>query len=179
MQAIKCVLVGDGAAGKTGLLISYTTTAFPGEYIPTVYDNYSPVVMVDGRAINLGLWDTAGQDDYDRLRPLSYPNTDVFIIAFSIVNPASFEKVMAKWYPEVRQHCPNVPIILVGTKLDLRSDKETIEKLKDKRLTPITHSQGLAMAKDINAIKYLECSALTKKGLKTVFDEAIRAALSV
>ena len=178
MQAIKCVLVGDGAAGKTGLLISYTTTAFPGEYIPTVYDNYSPVVMVDGRAINLGLWDTAGQDDYDRLRPLSYPNTDVFIIAFSIVNPASFEKVMAKWYPEVRQHCPNVPIILVGTKLDLRSDKETIEKLKDKRLTPITHSQGLAMAKDINAIKYLECSALTKKGLKTVFDEAIRAALS-
>ena len=66
---------------------------------------------------------------------------DVFLICFSLVNPASFENVRAKWYPEVRHHCNNVPIILVGTKLDLREDKETIEKLKDKRLAPITYPQ--------------------------------------
>ena len=74
-------------------------------------------------------------------------------------------------------HCPNTPVILVGTKLDLREDKETIEKLKEKKMAPILYPEGLKMAKEIGAGKYLECSALTQKGLKNVFDEAIRAVL--
>jgi len=178
MQAIKCVVVGDGAVGKTCLLISYTTNAFPGEYIPTVFDNYSANVMVDNRAINLGLWDTAGQEDYDRLRPLSYPQTDVFLVCFSVVSPPSFENVRAKWNPEISHHCPTTPKLLVGTKIDLRNDADTISRLADKRMSPISREQGEAMAKEIGAVKYLECSALTQEGLKGVFDEGIRTVLN-
>ena len=172
------MVVGDGAVGKTCLLISYTTNAFPGEYIPTVFDNYSANVMVDGQAVNLGLWDTAGQEDYDRLRPLSYPQTDVFLVCYSIVSPPSFENVKAKWNPEISHHCPDVPKLLVGTKSDLREDKDTLERLADKKMTPISAEAAAQMAKSIGAVKFMECSALTQTGLKAVFDEAIRIVLN-
>ena len=177
MQAINCVVVGDGAVGKTALLITYTTNAFPGEYVPTVFDAYSTPLMVDGHPINLCLWDTAGQDDYDRLRPLAYPQTDVFILCFSLINPISFENIRTKWYPELKHYSPDVPIVLVGTKLDLREDSNTIMELKKRKLSPVTYHQGLAVSADIKAINYIECSALTHERLKNIFDEAIRAAL--
>jgi hypothetical protein len=80
----------------------YTTNKFPSEYVPTVFDNYAVTVMIGDDPYTLGLFDTAGQEDYDRLRPLSYPQTDVFLVCFSVTSPASFENVKEKWFPEVR-----------------------------------------------------------------------------
>jgi Ras-related C3 botulinum toxin substrate 1 len=120
-KGIKCVVVGDGAVGKKCLLISYITNAFP-DHNPTVFDNYIINVMVDNKQINLGLWDVSQLEGHDRLRPLSYPMTDVFLVCFSVVSPTSYENVSAKWIPELRHHAPSVPIILVGTKTDLRQE---------------------------------------------------------
>jgi len=175
MTNIKLVCVGDGAVGKTSMFISYTTNAFPSEYIPTVFDNYSANVMVDGKPINLGLWDTAGQEDYDRLRPLSYPQTDVFLVSFSVSNTTSFHNVSSKWLPEIWHHCPGVPYLLVGMKSDLREDDTTKERLKEKGLSYVTREEAEKLAKDMKAHSYVECSSLTQEGLKNVFDTAVRA----
>ena len=129
--------------------------------------------MVDGRPIQLGLWDTAGQEDYDRLRPLSYPNTDVFLVCFSIISKSSYENVRQKWIPEIKHHCPDSPFIIVGTKTDLRTDEEVKKKIGD----PLTKEDGDRLAREVGAKQYVECSALTQEGLKQVFDESIRAAL--
>ncbi|XP_013883193.1 rho-related protein racD [Austrofundulus limnaeus] len=166
------------AVGKTCLLINYTTDAIPAEYVPTVFEIYYAHMMIDGKPVSLGLWDTAGQEDYDKLRPLAYPDAHVFLICFSLTMPSSFENVRAKWVNEVRHHCKEAPIILVGTMLDLRDDEDTINELKEKKLSPITCEQGLFMAKEIGAVKYVECSNLTKHSLKRVFDEAIRVVLN-
>jgi len=177
VNAIKCVVVGDGAVGKTCLLISYTTNKFPGEYVPTVFDNYAVTVMIAGEPHTLGLFDTAGQEDYDRLRPLSYPQTDVFLVCFSIVNPASYENAKEKWVPEITHHKAGTPFLLVGTQMDLRNDQGTIQKLQKNKQKPITTESGDRLAKELKAVKYVECSALTQEGLKNVFDEAIIAAM--
>jgi len=173
VKSVKCVVVGDGAVGKTCLLISYTTNAFPTEYIPTVFDNYSANVMVDGSPVNLGLWDTAGQEDYDRLRPLSYPSTHVFLVCFSIISPNSYENVKQKWYPEINHHCPGTPFILVGTKSDLRNDSGMIQNLAMKGISMVSTESAQSLCETLGAVEYHECSALTQDGLKVVFDRAI------
>lgn len=105
-----------------------------------------------------------GQEDYDRLRPLSYPQTDVFLVCFSVTSPASFENVKEKWFPEVRHHCPGVPCLIVGTQIDLRDDPQVLEKLARQKQRPVTPDQGERLARELGAVKYVECSALTQKG---------------
>ncbi|KAK4767347.1 hypothetical protein SAY86_015097 [Trapa natans] len=173
---IKCVTVGDGAVGKTCMLICYTSNKFPNDYVPTVFDNFSANVVVEGTTVNLGLWDTAGQEDYNRLRPLSYRAADVFVLAFSLVSRASYENIMKKWIPELQHYSPGIPVVLVGTKSDLREDKHFLANHPG--LVTVTTAQGEELQKLIRATYYIECSSKTQQNVKAVFDAAIKAVIN-
>eukprot|EP01125_Pyxidicula_operculata_P015935 TRINITY_DN5438_c0_g1_i1.p1 TRINITY_DN5438_c0_g1~~TRINITY_DN5438_c0_g1_i1.p1 ORF type:complete len:185 (-),score=11.78 TRINITY_DN5438_c0_g1_i1:70-624(-) len=169
MQSIKCVVVGDCATGKSCLLTSYTTGKFSN--ICVQFENYECDLPCDGKTYNLHLWDTIG---HDKLRPLSYPKTNVFLMCFSIIDRASFENIRSKWLPEITHHSPNTPFILVGTKIDLRDDPEAKFRVQGKRQTMVEYEEGLKLASEIGASKYMECSAVTQNGLDVLFEEAIR-----
>jgi len=167
---VKLVAVGDGMVGKTSILMAYSTNKFPEDYEPTVFDNYQCFVRVDDETVSLGLWDTAGQEDYDRLRPLSYPQTDIFVIVFDLTNRASLNNVINRWAPEVQHFSPKTPMIVVGNKVDLRN----VYKAEGKDY--VSRAEGEAMARKCLA-NYVECSAKTMEGLSGVFDRALRDAL--
>ena len=112
------------------------------------------------------------QETYDRLRTLSYYDTDVFVVCFSVEDPDSFENVKSKWVSEIREYRPNTPFILVGTQTDLRG---SVVDLTDEC---ITSAQGRKAAKRLKAVDYLECSALEGTGLETVFRTALMAVIT-
>ncbi|KAI9357642.1 P-loop containing nucleoside triphosphate hydrolase protein [Zopfochytrium polystomum] len=174
----KLVVVGDGACGKTCLLVVFARNEFPQDYVPTVFDTHVVDVHVEGQCVELALWDTAGQEDFDRLRPLSYDGSHVILICFSVDSPDSLENVEEKWIGEVRHYCPRRPVILVGCKKDLRHDAQVIEGLRRSGKSPVTFEQGQAVAAKIGAHRYLECSARTREGVLELFEHATRAALT-
>ncbi|ELP90792.1 RAC GTPase, putative [Entamoeba invadens IP1] len=174
---VKLVTVGDGAVGKTSLLISYTQNSFPTEYIPTVFDNYSAFLMSGKTPVNMSLWDTAGQHEYDQMRPLSYPGTHCFLICFSIISRASFENVEYFWIPEIRKHSPTIPFLLVGTKGDMREDITIVQNVQNGSLQWVSYEEANNLSKKYGGAGYFECSALTQKNLKLLFDQAITTAL--
>jgi len=171
----KLVIVGDGACGKTSLLCSFALGEFPKEYQPTVFDNYVAEIRLDEKPIQLALWDTAGQEEYERLRPMSYSKSHVILIAFAIDTPDSLENVTTKWIEEVRSICGStIPVILVGCKADLRP---TSPSTPGAPKTWVTREQGERVAQIIGARAYKECSALKIEGVDDVFETATRASM--
>ncbi|KAJ7792944.1 P-loop containing nucleoside triphosphate hydrolase protein [Mycena olivaceomarginata] len=177
-KMIKIVFVGDGGVGKTCLCTSYAKKKFPEDYVPTVFESWAESVRIGEETWTWGLWDTAGQDDYDRLRPLSYPQADIFVVCFNIASRASFDNVQEKWFPEIRHYEPDVPSIVVGLQIDLRFDVKTIQKMAKQGQLPISAAEGEQRARHAGAIKYVECSAKTREGLESVFDQVIAAAVT-
>ncbi|XP_062324124.1 rho-related GTP-binding protein RhoV [Osmerus eperlanus] len=175
--AISCMLVGDGAVGKTSMIVSYTTNGYPTEYKQTGFDVFSGQVQIEGAPVKVQLLDTAGQEEFDSFRSLSYSQTDVFILCFSVVNPTSFHNVTKKWIPEIRACNRSSPIILVGTQSDLLLDVNVLINLDRCKVKPVLSSRAQSMADKIRAADYVECSSLTQKNLKEAFDAAIFAGI--
>lgn len=175
----KCLLVGDGVCGKTCLFMVFSKDEFPESYSNPIFEKYVTDYEVDGKQIELTVQDTPGQEDYGRLRTMHYTDTDVVLICFSIDSHSTLESVQANWVPEVNDFCPNAPIVLVGIKKDTRNDPSEIKRLHEMKREPVTSQEGQAMAKEIQAFAYIECSAKTKEGVKEVFETAARAALQV
>ena len=194
----KLVVVGDGMAGKTCLLYAFKYDNFDASHPPTIFETYAADIELDGKTVspramtdgttawwvcafycqfNLALFDTAGQEVYARLRPLSYPGTDVVLICFSVDNPASVDNVIEEWNPEVRHFCATCPVILVACKLDLRTDPETIEELKRQGSEPVSNETGRQIAAKIKANAYMECSAKTREGVRDLFLHAARLSI--
>ncbi|KAG7194232.1 Rho GTPase [Scheffersomyces spartinae] len=188
----KIVILGDGACGKTSLLNVFTRGYFPQVYEPTVFENYVHDIFIDQQQVQLSLWDTAGQEEFDRLRSLSYSDTHCIMLCFSIDSPDSLENVQTKWVGEIADHCEGVKLVLVALKCDLRNDEDeeitTVTNGEDESFNPysqnsnarklISYNEGLNVAKKIGALRYLECSAKKNRGVNEAFSEAARCALN-
>ncbi|GKZ81056.1 Rho GTPase [Aspergillus niger] len=192
----KMVLLGDGACGKTSALNVFTRGWAPLVFslvaktanflkttcmvIPPSYKDrarmltFAQDIFVDNVHMELSLWDTAGQEEFDRLRALSYEDTHVIMLCFSVDSRDSFENVASKWIEEISENCAGVKLVLTALKCDLRKD----EFLNDNP-NAITYEEGLAKAKEIGAVKYLECSAVQNRGIMETFYEAAKVALEV
>ena len=159
---LKCIVVGDGNVGKTCLLVSYQTKQFNEMWCPTVFETYCLNITslnlfpgYDQLNLNLTLCDTAGQEDFERLRLLSYNNVDIVIICFSIVKPESFVNVKEKWLPEIQKYCPEAKLLLVGTKKDLKEDPVIVYNLKREGKSVISQDRAHKLIKEINAVNYI------------------------
>lgn len=149
---------------------------------PTVFENYVHDIFIDNVHVELSLWDTAGQEEFDRLRSLSYDDTHTIMLCFSVDSPDSLENVESKWVGEIAENCAGVKLVLVALKCDLREqdrDEDGMDGTHEPKRPMIDYKQGLAVAEKIHALRYLECSAMKNRGVNEAFTEAARVALSV
>ena len=181
MVFVNCVVIGDIGIGKTNLLQRFATSSLPKSYIPTIFEHFSANLLIEDEEVVLNLIETSGNSAYDHLRALSYEHADIFLFCFSLISPASLQRIKSKWYPLIHRYCPNIPIVLVGTKSDLRKNREWKKNFNSKNgnlsMPTITLDQGKQAAEAVRAAKYFECSALTFEGVLDLFKEVAEMAV--
>ena len=176
---IKLVFVGDTAVGKTSVIMTWTQERFPTLYEPTVFDTYNGTKNYGGAEVQLSIWDTAGHDDLGRLRPIAFANTDCFLICFSLMDRNSLKRAVSKWIAEVKATAKACPCVLVGTKLDLREERERQARESSTNSAAImadcvSTEEAQKEARDARFQGYVECSAKERKGLNKVFHTAFK-----
>lgn len=177
---VTVVVVGDSLAGKSAMAHAFVHRCFPEESLSTALDQMETLLVCNGETVYLNLWDTPGSSAYDALRPLTYPEADAVLVCFALDNRESLVNVEQKWAPEIRESLPDVPIILVGNKQDLRnSDQQPLCEVNNGPTSEsfVSTSEGTAVSQCIGATAYVECSALVDQCLDEVFHAAIEAAL--
>lgn len=162
VMKLKCVFLGDSEVGKTWIITTFITGENPNDQMPTIFDSFTCNIDLKGQNVDLSLWDTAGELKYDRIRQLSYPNTDMFFICYAINNVASFNNVK-HWLNEIKEL--EIPAILVATKYDVRDDY-TQQDI-------VTTEMGKKMAKEHNFVDFVETSALERRNLYLLFEKAV------
>uniref|UniRef100_A0A3Q4AD41 Ras homolog family member V n=1 Tax=Mola mola TaxID=94237 RepID=A0A3Q4AD41_MOLML len=172
-EEVSCMLLGDGAVGKTSMLISYIFNGYNSDYRQTAFDVFTGLVHVNAVPTRIKLVDTVGQEEFGHLRSLCYGHVNVFILCFSLVNPVSFDNITSKWIPQIRACNLAAPIVLVGTQSDLCLNVDVLIYLDKRGTKPVPYSQARRLAHRIRAHDYVECSALTQHNLKDVFDCAV------
>ncbi|XP_044851710.1 rho-related GTP-binding protein Rho6 isoform X2 [Mauremys mutica] len=166
----KLVLVGDVQCGKTAMLQTY---------VPTVFENYTASLETEEQCVELSLWDTSGSPYYDNVRPLCYSDSDAVLLCFDVGRPETMDSALKKWKTEILDYCPSTRVLLIGCKTDLRTDLSTLMELSHQKQAPISYEQGCAVAKQLGAENYLECSAFTsEKSVHSVFRTASTICLS-
>lgn len=174
--------------GKTCLAMTYINNKFP-DKDPTQSFYDCRYLVVNRMPIALDLVDAGTKKEFESLRSVHYPGTDVFIICFSLVDVTSFLNVRQKWLPEIiefEKSCPSsdrkkgIPIILAGLKSDLRTfgSKRLIKQLERRGPSSVSWSKGQECGRRISAVKYVECSSKQNSGVKNVFDEAVKAVIT-
>lgn len=181
-RKVKCVFLGDNGIGKTCLLLQlcYSSNTLSRKQVESFTSAYIANIDINGKIYQLELWDTECQEGKEAARQRNYPETDVFCLCFSIADLESFRNAEGRWYKEVKQMAPRTPIVLIGTKLDLRDAEGSKKRGKGDSQRPaeqVTHKEGKKLARKIGAIKYIECSALKQRGYMEVLNEAVKAAI--
>ncbi|ELP84970.1 Rho GTPase, putative [Entamoeba invadens IP1] len=176
MKLVKCFFIGDGTVGKTSIILRYSLGVFKNYYLPTVLETTCFNVFVKNEKIELWVCDVIEQDDYMNRLPMLYNGIDLFVVCYSVVDVNSFEHVVTKWKSNIEYYSPNTPLMLLGTKIDLREENKKVVKPIQNKVNWISTEQGINKAKEIKAVLFMECSSLTGFNITTLFQNIAKVA---
>ncbi|XP_069119238.1 ras-like GTP-binding protein RhoL [Argopecten irradians] len=169
MKPIHCTLVGDGMVGKTSIAHTYIGKGIGDQYVATVFENYAGGTSIDGESYIVSIYDPAGQHDYSRMRACTYTDCEVILLCYNANDRDTFNHITSFWLPEIRKFRGNKSsIILIATQTDTRNPDSDFS---------ISTQEGEDLARETNAVGYMETTIQDYYSVKDVFEKAVTCAL--